>query len=135
MTAPNPPPMSTKTFPTTAVLTLATGTVMGEFSEAHGLIQHFARGPVWTHQIPLLHDEIEQCARQTLGAGYEPFEPTNEGWEAYRDRMVAKLGPAMEVAQPDKPFHRADAALADAIEAVGPERLIVVGADQKDSTP
>lgn len=113
-------------FPTTAVLTLATGIVMGDFSEAHGLIEHYACGPVWTHQIPSLHDEIRGAARATLGDRFEPLDLTTEGWESYRDRMLDKIGPVMEVATPSKPFHRADAVLADAIEAMGGDASRVI---------
>jgi len=115
-----------ETFQTHAVLSLATGTLMGDFSEMHRLIEWFAGGPVWTHQIPRLANELESCAQGVLGDRFEPFDRDTEAWTAYRDRMLAKIGETMEIAQPAKPFHRADAVIADAVEAVGPERVVVV---------
>src|SRR5688572_14052451 len=106
------------TFQTTAVLGAATGCLMGEFSELHRLIEFYARGPVWTHQIPLVLDDVKACAQATLGDAYESFDREAEGWESYRDRMVAKVGAELDVEQPAKPFHRADAVVADAVEAM-----------------
>ena len=118
-------------FPTHAVLSLATGTLMGEFSAMHALLEHYAGGPVWMHQIPQVTYEAKACARATLGAAFEPFDRDVEGWETYRNRMVAKLGETIEVAAPEKPFHRADAVLADAVEAMGGDasRVILAKAD------
>lgn len=112
-------------FSTTAVLTLATGTVMADMAAIHALITHYAGGPVWTHQIPLLFPELEAAARITLGDRYEPFDKGQESWKSYRDRMLVKIGDTIEVAA-RKPFHRADAALADAVKIMGGDRSKVI---------
>lgn len=114
-------------FPTTAVLTLATGVCMEDvFEHTPRLVNFYAGGPVWTHQIPLLFDELRECAVATLGEHYEPLADESQ-WRAYRDRILDKIGPVMEVTA-GKPFHRADAPLADLIEVAGGnmDRIAVV---------
>jgi len=124
----------TKTFPTHLLLTLATGVTMEACNvrDIHQLVGHLAGGPVWTHQLPFLVDEAAHAATAALGEAFEPFDPAQEGYEGYRDRMIAKLGPALDVLPAAKPFHRADAVHADAVELMGGDasRVITVGLDK-----
>jgi hypothetical protein len=124
----------TKTFRTVVVLTVATGIGMAErmtFSDVHELIGWLAGGPVWTHQLPALREPSEQAAQAALGAAWEPFDPAREDCLAYAARMVGRLGETLEVAPAAKPFHRADAVIADAVEAMGGDasRVTVVRTD------
>lgn len=120
--------MSAKTFRTDVILTLATGIAMGKmtFSDVQELVGHLAGGPVWTHQLVTLHHESEAAILAFLGDRFEPFDDA-EGFQAYRDRMVAKLGETMDVPPADKPFHRADAVMADAVELMGGDASRVIG--------
>ncbi len=50
-------------FPLGAVLSLATGRLVSEFADMHGLIEHLCGGPVWTHELASVADA---CTAEVL---------------------------------------------------------------------
>lgn len=118
----------TRAFRTDLVLTVATGIGMADgltFSDVQELIGWLAGGPVWTHQLPLMMDEAQAAAIAALGEGWEPYDGA-ERVQAYAARMVARKGATIQVAPADRPFHRGDAIMADAVELFGADRVVVV---------
>lgn len=57
--------MASKSFPIEVVASVYTGRVLCDsFSEVHHMVEHLMNGPVWTHQIPFVHDACKAEIRR-----------------------------------------------------------------------
>jgi hypothetical protein len=86
----------TKTWPTSAVLSLTTGCLLGDFSEMHDLAEFLAGEPVYTHQ--LAHEAFAQELREGIYAqepslrDLDASKVTTANWKTYRDVWIRTFG-------------------------------------------
>lgn len=118
-------------FPLGVVLSLATGKMLSRngFGAIHEAIEYMAGGPVFTHQIPRVLDEIEPV----LLARYPVLATVNAdgihgadlgGWlDRHEELLGAEM--ALPVMTPDQ--HQRIEPLSELVEKVHPSKIIVVG--------
>lgn len=110
----------TREFPTGVVLSLATGIGMAKMTmgDLHQLMGFLSGGALFNHQMEAVFEEASRAAQAALG---EHWRPLAEGEDpaAYAAGMIAVIGPVMALQPAEKPFHRDDAVIADAVELFG----------------
>ena len=50
-----------------AVIGAFTGILAGPWEDLHGYVEDLMERPVWTHEIPMLANEIKEAARADFG--------------------------------------------------------------------
>lgn len=90
--------VTTKTFPTEAVLTITTTIMLTTMENVYKVLNHLSGFAVYTHQIPdlmrhygpLLEKQFPQLVPEV---GYN----VRDDWSGFLDHMIAKVGPYLDV--------------------------------------
>lgn len=92
-----------KEFPSTALATLSSGTVLiTPFSKVHEAAEWIMGHPIWTHQFPSLRAEIENAVlRQFPGMPTEIEGCNRDNWREHADRIETQFGKTVSVKRGD----------------------------------
>ena len=94
---------ATKEFPSVALATLSSGTVLIEpFSKVHEVAEWIMGHPIWTHQFPSLRHEIENAVLKQFPTMPTKLDGvTRENWREHADRIEAEFGKTVRVKRGD----------------------------------
>lgn len=122
--------MSTKSFPLTAVLGLATGRSWGPFSEIHEAAEHVMGHPIWTHEFAS-EALFAEMRRRVIAAhpgladvGPDACPTSNDDLAERLAVQVARFGATLDL--PLGGDVRTKSPMETAVEMVGAERVVVV---------
>jgi hypothetical protein len=89
--------MQTKSIDPAALAGLTTGFVLTNFADMHEAAEHVMGAPIWTHQFPVVLEELKAAILAQFPD--MPTELLPEGWQATRDAVWTRYGKAVEVRQ------------------------------------
>lgn len=88
-------------FPTSAVLSLTTGVLLGEFSAMHKLAEYLTGGSVWTHQFA--HGPFNDEMREAIFAQHPALRDVDassvgrENWRPFLQRCIKEHGATLAI--------------------------------------
>ena len=119
-----------KAFPTEVVISAASGMLLCSFDQVHEISEDLARKPIWTHQLPRVGGEIAATIRarhpELVVSLDEAGHVTQENWQEYRDRFIARHGTAIEVSPMAAAQHEHREPISELAEMVPPDRIIQI---------
>lgn len=122
----------TKPFPTADVLSAITGRLVSErHMDAIYEVLNFMTGEsLFTHQLPRVGREAAKVLvahQPDLAAAIEEADQVNpQNWRGWAARWVKRYGPTISVPTMTADQHRRVDAIAEAVEMVGEEKVVVV---------
>jgi len=90
----------TREFPTAAIASLSTGTLLCKFSDIHEAAEYLMGHPIWTHQFAdkqLFADMRAMIIEQCPGMPARDGQITPENWREKLAELVAELGPTQTI--------------------------------------
>lgn len=118
--------METKAFSTAALASITTGRLFCAFSDMHEAIEYLMGHPVWTHELAseaLFKLMSAKLREQHPGLPTEADDCDGTNWEAWRDQLVAKLGPTLTITKGQEV--RAADPITTARNILGPDKPII----------
>jgi hypothetical protein len=117
---------STRKFPTPVIVSLISGRLLCAFGELHECAEWVLGHPVWTHEfaVKALWDLMRaKVLEQHHDLDVDCGSVTQANWEAFRDDLVARLGPERELTKGDE--ERGADPLTTARNILGPDKPII----------
>lgn len=127
--------MSTKTFRLGAVLSVTTGTLLCEIGDVYAILNHMTGDNLFTHQLPRAMRECRPfLLRQFPSLPHaSPEDVGPENWARWLHARIQEHGDSFDVAPiPPQQHDRIDP-LTELAGMVGPDRVAVVVAPNKNS--
>ena len=122
--------METKELPTTAVLSVVTGRLMGDIGGVYEVLNWMTGESLFTHQLPRVSREatpVILAAIPALQKAVDEAEQVNtENWQEWRDAWVTRYGATLAVPKLGADQHERIDALSELAEAVHPDKIITV---------
>lgn len=91
--------METKAFSTASLASLTTGRLFCNFSDMHQAAEYLMGHPIWTHEfaVKAMWDLMKAKLLEQHPALPTEADCDETNWEAWRDQLVAKLGPTLTI--------------------------------------
>ncbi|MCO5080916.1 MAG: hypothetical protein M9955_04570 [Rhizobiaceae bacterium] len=122
--------MSQKSFPTAAVLSVVTGSLLCDIGQVYEVLNFMTGESVYTHQLPRISREatpVLLARRPELQAAIDEADQVNpENWQAWLATWVERYGETMAVPRMTIGQHERIDPLSELAEKVHPSRIIVV---------
>ena len=122
--------METKQFPTTHVLSIVTGRLMGDIGGVYEVLNWMTGESLFTHQLPRVSYEAKPVIIAAIPALQravdEADEVTTENWEKWRDAWLARYGATLAVPKLNVEQHERIDPLSEAAEMIHPDKIIPV---------
>jgi len=122
--------LTTKEFPTSAVLSTVTGRLMGDIGGVYEVLNWMTGESVFTHQIPRISREAQPVIvsmHPTLSEAISEAEQvTTDNWREWLTTWEDRYGPIIAVPRLDLDQHERIDPLSELVEKVHPDRIVVV---------
>jgi hypothetical protein len=123
--------MTTKAFPTDAVLSAVTGVLVSPIGGIYEVLSWMTGESVYTHQLPRIGKEAAQVVlalHPELAQAYAEVKEVNpDNWRHWRDTWIARYGATLSVPKLTIDQHERIDPISELAESVHPDRIIVVG--------
>lgn len=124
--------MEVASFPTTDVLSVVTGRLMGEIGGVYRVCSHMAGEDVYTHQLPRVGREAKPVLLamhpSLQEACDEAAQVTPENYKEWLAVWLTRYGPELSVPRLSEDQHERIDPLSELAEKISPDRIVVVKA-------